>query len=164
MSRLRNSRAVTSPSAGSPLWSGPTCLRRPSRSKSRESVFLGEKSGEVGKALNVLHGLGIKVALDDFGTGYASLTHLRQYPVDLLKIDKSFIDDLEEDSGSHAIVSAVIDLAHRLGIRVVAEGVETSGQRTILASRNCDLNSGISGGQADGREPGPAISASARRG
>ena len=107
-----------------------------------ESVFLEERSGEVGRALQRLHEAGVKVALDDFGTGYASLTHLRRYPVDLLKIDRSFVADLEDDAGSRAIVTGVIELAQRLGIKVVAEGVETEAQREFLAAHGCDFLQG----------------------
>jgi diguanylate cyclase (GGDEF)-like protein len=82
--------------------------------------------------------LGVYVSIDDFGTGYSSLSHLRQLPARQLKIDCSFVKDLEGSSDARAIVSAIIRLAHELSLRVVAEGVETAGQRDILVSLGCD--------------------------
>lgn len=108
-----------------------------------ETVFLGEASDAVGQTLHRVHAGGIQIALDDFGTGFASLTHLRSYPVDWLKIDQSFIHDLADDSGARAIISGVIDLAHGIGLRVVAEGVETAAQSAILASKGCELLQGF---------------------
>jgi len=81
---------------------------------------------------------GVGVSIDDFGTGYSSLTHLRNLPVDQLKIDQSFIRELPADSGSAAIVEAVIAMAHSLGVSVVAEGVETAEQRQWLRNKGCD--------------------------
>lgn len=90
------------------------------------------------KALLALKAQGSKVAMDDFGTGYASLNYLRQLPVDVLKIDKSFVMDLLDDQNSHMIVKAVIDLAHALGLTVHAEGIETEAQRATLIDMGCD--------------------------
>ncbi|WP_394672658.1 EAL domain-containing protein [Limnobacter sp.] len=89
-------------------------------------------------ALNQLKAQGSQIAMDDFGTGYASLNYLRQLPVDVLKIDKSFVMDLLEDKNSHMIVKAVIDLAHALGLIVHAEGIETAEQRESLIQMGCD--------------------------
>ncbi len=89
-------------------------------------------------ALNKLKAQGSQIAMDDFGTGYASLNYLRQLPVDVLKIDKSFVMDLLEDKNSHMIVKAVIDLAHALGLIVHAEGIETAAQRESLIQMGCD--------------------------
>ena len=89
------------------------------------------------KALQVLRNEGFTVAIDDFGTGYSSLTHLKQFPIDTLKIDISFIADLETDPGDAAITEAIIGLARGLGLRVIAEGVETQAQLDFLAARDC---------------------------
>ena len=80
----------------------------------------------------------MKLALDDFGTGYSSLTYLKRFPIDIVKIDQGFVADLEGDPASHAIVYSVIELAHRLGMTVVAEGVETPEQHQQLLELGCD--------------------------
>jgi len=82
--------------------------------------------------------LGVHLAIDDFGTGYSSLSYLRRFPIDLIKIDRSFIMDLPESQDDIAIVSAVIAMAHQLNIKVLAEGVQTLEQRDILLSHQCD--------------------------
>ncbi|WP_277968056.1 putative bifunctional diguanylate cyclase/phosphodiesterase [Sphingomonas echinoides] len=102
-----------------------------------ETVFLGRGAESVGDTLASFHNAGVTVALDDFGTGYASLKHLREYPVDVIKIDRSFVADLLTEPSDAAIVDAVLGLAHQLGIAVVAEGVETPEQAAYLLTRNC---------------------------
>jgi diguanylate cyclase (GGDEF)-like protein len=92
----------------------------------------------VGATLRTLHDRGIRIALDDFGTGYSSLNYLRRLPVDTLKIDRSFVLDIESDAGSAALVEAIIAMARALRLRVVAEGVETAGQREQLRRWGCD--------------------------
>ena len=87
--------------------------------------------------------LGIRIALDDFGTGYSSLTFLRQFPVHLLKLDRSFVSEIEHSEISRTIASAVIDLARKLGLNSVAEGVETAEQHHILAELGCDAFQGF---------------------
>lgn len=94
------------------------------------------------KMLNKIRDLGIKVYLDDFGTGYSSLSYLKTIPIDYIKIDKSFIDDIAKDKKQSAIVSALIQLAHGIGLKVVAEGVEETPQLEILKGYNCDLVQG----------------------
>lgn len=89
-----------------------------------------------------LHAAGVSIALDDFGTGYASLTHLQQYPVDVIKIDQSFIRSIGTDSGSQAITSAVLGLGRSLGMTVIAEGIETAEQAALLTAAGCDGGQG----------------------
>ncbi|MGE5104832.1 MAG: EAL domain-containing protein, partial [Betaproteobacteria bacterium] len=89
------------------------------------------------KVLHQLRGEGFTVAIDDFGTGYSSLTHLKHFPIDTLKIDISFIADLETDQGDAAITEAIIGLARGLGLKVVAEGVGTRAQLEFLDVRGC---------------------------
>jgi diguanylate cyclase (GGDEF)-like protein len=82
--------------------------------------------------------LGVKISVDDFGTGYSSLTYLKGLPVDEVKIDKGFVDDVTHEAGDRAVVRAVVDIAHTLGLRVVAEGVEHTAQHEILAELGVD--------------------------
>lgn len=95
------------------------------------------------EVLERLRSLGLRIAIDDFGTGYSSLTYLRQLPVDYLKLDKSFIARLPDSEADAHIMHAVIDLAHRLGIRVVAEGIETEAQLALLREWGCDEGQGF---------------------
>ena len=92
--------------------------------------------------LTQLHEMGVAISIDDFGTGYSSLAYLHRMPVDQLKIDRSFILDLEENANSQAIVGSTIVLAHSLGLKAVAEGVETAQAYKRLAALGCDLAQG----------------------
>lgn len=92
--------------------------------------------------LQALYEAGFSVAIDDFGTGYSSLSYLKRFPVSKLKIDRSFIQDTPDDPNDSAIVHAMIQMAHTLGIQVVAEGVETERQRQFLEGRGCDYIQG----------------------
>lgn len=107
-----------------------------------ETVFLGKGAEYVGRALRLLSEAGVRISLDDFGTGYASLSHLKQFPVDIIKIDRSFVSDIMEDSHSTAIVKAVLSLSQDLGLQTVAEGIETVGQAAYLLAAGCDLGQG----------------------
>ena len=92
--------------------------------------------------LQRLRGLGLRLALDDFGTGYSSLAYLRRFPLDVLKIDKSFVDDLPRQRDAMEIVAVIIAMGHTLGLQVLAEGVETAEQLTFLQLKGCDLYQG----------------------
>jgi EAL domain-containing protein (putative c-di-GMP-specific phosphodiesterase class I) len=94
------------------------------------------------ESLRRIHDMGIRLALDDFGTGYSSLTYLQKLPVDIIKLDKDFIWEIGIDEGKEFIIKAVIDLAHNLGMTVVAEGVETDGQLEFLKDAGCDYAQG----------------------
>lgn len=107
-----------------------------------ESIFILHYERHV-KILNTLRAKGIGVALDDFGCGYSSLNHLRHLPIDWVKIDRSFISALESDAGSREVVSALFGLCQAMHLPVVAEGVETEGQREILKSLGCRVMQGF---------------------
>jgi EAL domain-containing protein (putative c-di-GMP-specific phosphodiesterase class I) len=107
-----------------------------------ESVFVQDSQRAL-VVLGDLKEIGVKLALDDFGTGYSSLSYLKRFPIDIVKIDQGFIGDIERDAASHAIVMSVIDLAHTLGMSVIAEGVETRSQQAQLAAVGCDQSQGF---------------------
>lgn len=107
-----------------------------------ETVLLDRSADRIETTLNGLHRLGVTLALDDFGTGYASLSHLKRFPVDRLKIDQSFVRDIGTDPDDAVIVRAIINLAHSLGMDVVAEGIETEAQFEYLRLNGCDVAQG----------------------
>jgi diguanylate cyclase (GGDEF)-like protein/PAS domain S-box-containing protein len=92
--------------------------------------------------LNALRGLGISIAIDDFGTGYSSLSYLKRLPINTLKLDRSFVRDIERDENDAEICSATVALAHNLGLKIVAEGVENAAQRNFLVKLNYDYLQG----------------------
>ena len=93
--------------------------------------------------LNEMHERGLKLAIDDFGTGYSSLARLKHMPVDILKIDRSFVREVDLDRDAASMVSAMISLADNLGMTPLAEGIETEGEWAFLADRGCTLGQGF---------------------
>ena len=106
-----------------------------------ESVAMSDQERCI-EQLRALRELGVKLAIDDFGTGYSSLSYLKLLPVDTLKLDRSFVQDIESNHNDLAICDATIALAHKLGLQVVAEGVETQTQRELLVRHHCDALQG----------------------
>ncbi len=96
----------------------------------------------IDKALTTISHMGISIAMDDVGTGYSSLSYLRNYPFDVLKIERSFINDIADDMADRELVNAAIAMAHSLGLKVVAEGVETEEQLSLLAMQGCEIAQG----------------------
>jgi diguanylate cyclase (GGDEF)-like protein len=94
------------------------------------------------RALEAVHDLGVRVSVDDFGTGFSSLAHLKRIPIETLKIDRSFIDGVSTDASDLRVVEAVIGLAHALGLRTLAEGVQTDDQLRVLRELGCDFAQG----------------------
>lgn len=107
-----------------------------------ESIYI-DNHEKTTRLLNELKDYGIDICIDDFGTGYSSMTYLQHIPVDKLKIDKSFIENIHQDKGAASIVKAIITLAHSLELRVVAEGVETRAQYVYLNAVACDEAQGF---------------------
>lgn len=106
-----------------------------------ETLLMRDPESTV-EALKALKAIGVTVAVDDFGTGYSSLSYLKRFPIDELKVDKSFVDGLTHSPADAAIADAVIRLAHSLGMSVVAEGVESESQQAFLKTHGCDLAQG----------------------
>jgi len=125
---LRNFYRVLSETGVDPHWLGLEIT---------ESVIMDNPEISIG-VLEELHGLGFELSLDDFGTGYSSLSYLKRLPIDKLKIDRSFVNDITSDIDDEAMVGAIIVMAHQLNIDVVAEGVETAEQLEFLRDHDCD--------------------------
>ena len=102
-----------------------------------ESVLMDDADRTI-DTLNRLKAVGVQLAIDDFGTGYSSLSYLKQFPIDRLKIDRSFIKAITASADDRAIACAVISMADNLNLRVTAEGVETVGQMNVLQEENCN--------------------------
>ena len=92
--------------------------------------------------LNALKRLGVRISLDDFGTGYSSLSHLSQLPIDKLKVDQSFVRNMETDKRAMVITETVIGMGKKLGVEVVAEGIESEEALDLLRERDCDFGQG----------------------
>jgi diguanylate cyclase (GGDEF)-like protein/PAS domain S-box-containing protein len=107
-----------------------------------ESMVMGNPQKVIG-ILKEIQGLGVMIAIDDFGTGYSSLSYLQQFPIDVIKIDRSFVKNISGDAKDAVIANAIIKLAHGLGYKVLAEGVETAVQSDYLQSQGCDLVQGF---------------------
>jgi EAL domain-containing protein (putative c-di-GMP-specific phosphodiesterase class I) len=106
-----------------------------------EGVLM-ESADKVIERLRQYRAMGLQVALEHFGTGYSSLSHLKRFDIDFVKIDQSFVATLDADDGELALCEAIIAMAHKLGLKVVAEGVETSHQRAMLEDAGCDYAQG----------------------
>lgn len=106
-----------------------------------ESLLIQNVEMAIAK-LNEIRALGIRVSIDDFGTGYASLGYLQHFPFDILKLDQCFVRDVDSNPKNAAITIALIQMAHSLGLQVIAEGVETVGERDFLLRHNCDIMQG----------------------
>ena len=107
-----------------------------------EGVLLNNRP-EVAESMSTIHAAGIEVAIDDFGTGYSSLSYLQKFKIDYVKIDQSFTRNLAPGSTDLALSEAIIVMAHKLGMRVIAEGIETEGQRELLVGAGCDFGQGF---------------------
>jgi EAL domain-containing protein (putative c-di-GMP-specific phosphodiesterase class I) len=107
-----------------------------------ESTLMHDAESAV-RTLTALRALGVHLSVDDFGTGYSSMTYLKRFPVDSLKVDRSFVDGLGRDAEDSAICTAVVSLAHALGLRAVAEGVETVEQLAELRTLGCEMAQGF---------------------
>ena len=105
-------------------------------------ALLLEKSAPVLATLHALRTLGIRISMDDFGTGYSSLSYLRSFPFDKIKIDRSFVRDIDANADSQAIVRAIIGIGASLGITITAEGIETERDRATLAAEGCGEGQG----------------------
>ncbi|WP_432068517.1 aminotransferase class I/II-fold pyridoxal phosphate-dependent enzyme [Streptomyces sp. C10-9-1] len=106
-----------------------------------ESVLV--RNEQIRAAMRLLKSLGVSIAIDDFGTGFSSLSYLREFPIDVLKVDKSFIDDIVTDGQQVALVEGIVRIADVLGLQVIAEGIENGGQRDLLSAMGCRFGQGF---------------------
>ena len=116
-----------------------------------EHALLDDEDAALGH-LSALKGLGVKIVIDDFGTGYSSLSYLQRLPADLLKVDRSFVAGIARHDDDAAIVRGVVDLAHRLGLTAVAEGVEDHEQMAVLRDLGCERAQGYLLGRPAGAD------------
>ena len=113
-----------------------------------EGVFFGRSADYVARALDLVSAAGVRISLDDFGTGYASLTHLKQFPLSAIKIDRSFVDGIGKRADDTTIVKALIGLGRNLGIECIAEGLETDEQVAFVKAQGCAVGQGYYFGRA----------------
>jgi EAL domain-containing protein (putative c-di-GMP-specific phosphodiesterase class I) len=106
-----------------------------------EGLLLDDRP-EVAEKLKQFRDAGFQISLDDFGTGYSAMSYLKRFPLDYLKIDQTFVREMTSDHGDQAIVEAIIVMAHKLGLKVIAEGVETAEQSAMLKAAGCDYGQG----------------------
>ena len=106
-------------------------------------TLLLEKSDQVLATLHALRALGVRISMDDFGTGYSSLSYLRSFPFDKIKIDQSFVRDLDANRDAQAIVRSIVSLGKGLGVTITAEGVETEAELSCLRAEGCDEGQGF---------------------
>jgi EAL domain-containing protein (putative c-di-GMP-specific phosphodiesterase class I) len=106
-----------------------------------ESVFMADDANSR-RVMSGLRDLGVRIAIDDFGTGYSSLAYLRRLPIDILKLDRSFVTDLADGASERVITSAVVEIAHQLDLMVIAEGIETTEQLDLLVELGCVAGQG----------------------
>ncbi len=121
--------------------SGRAALRQGMVIELKEDALLGA-AGPVLERLDRYRALGMQVALDDFGAGLSSLAHLKRFGFDYVKIDRATVAAIDRDEGDLALCEAIIAMAHKLGLKVIAEGVETALQRALLADAGCDYAQG----------------------
>ena len=107
-----------------------------------ESILIDDTDARL-EILEEVHALGVKIAIDDFGTGFSSLNYLHRFPVDVIKLDRSFVSPLQADGSGSVVAKAVIHLSHDLGLVVTAEGVETAAQLSGLRALGCDWAQGF---------------------
>src|SRR3546814_9666095 len=117
-------------------WSSDVCSSDLIIFEVTENVMM-DATGHAGQALKDLREHGFRIALDDFGTGYSSLSYLRRFQFDRLKIDRSFIEGVEENSDAVAVIEAVVTLGRRLGLEIVAEGIENEAQAKLMKEVGC---------------------------
>src|SRR5439155_14816843 len=109
---------------------------------------------ESASKMEKLRALGVKISVDDFGAGYSSLSYLQRLPIDILKLDRSFVEEFKDSSGNSSLVEGIVSLAHKLGMRVTAEGIETEEQLDLVHRSGCDKAQGFLLGR-----PAPAATA-----
>ena len=133
------------------------------------AIIQGAPGDQARDELEELHALGIMIAIDDFGTGFSALGQLRNFPVDMLKVDRSFVQGVEHDAKDAAITANLVNLAHTLGLVAVAEGIESNGQLESVRTVGCDLAQGFLfarpvAGDRDHRAPARGHPAAGSRG
>jgi EAL domain-containing protein (putative c-di-GMP-specific phosphodiesterase class I) len=106
-----------------------------------ESLMMGDTHNAT-KVLKEIKARGFDIAMDDFGTGYSSLAYLKRFPIDTIKIDRTFVRDIATDEGDAAIIDAILAIARQLKLKSVAEGIETEEQLSLLLTKECEIGQG----------------------